>query len=511
MLTHDNSTCISEVLTMLAHYKDRALPSPFLGHMLRGFLAALALAILTHHAQAATQTTTMVIQNQNGTVVSGLNISTTKGPCIQIINSTNITIKQSQIGPCGDNNTTNNSQGIYITGSTGVNIYDSYIHVENQSSTCGDSHDSIQIANNPGPVVIQGNVIAYGGNNIHAWDASNISVIGNFLLNPRGAASCGDPDNLQGNQFQAWADPGTPNSNLTVSNNYTISAPTGYLYPGAGSDEISFGFTNGFIAKNNWVNGAQNPTACGIIGDDAVTNGQITGNVINETFNCGIGIASGTGHVISSNKVLITKGSTSTAGIVINGSYGLPCNTITVSFNDAYTVTTSGWVQGYWDSGTCTGVTLTSNVFDVGCTVPSCTAYKALNPLTSTSPPPLIPPQPFACVATSPYSTQTSAPLCSGGGSTSPPGSPPPTPPTATLTASPTSIATGSSATLSWGSSNATSCGGSNFTASGLSGSAVTAPSATTTYTVTCSGAGGSASATAQVSVTAPTASKHKR
>jgi hypothetical protein len=82
--------------------------------------------------------------------------------------------------------------------------------------------------------------------------------------------------------------------------------------------------------------------------------------------------------------------------------------------------------------------------------------------------------------------------------------------PTASLSANPTSITAGQSSTLSWSSTNATSCTGGGFsTGDATSGSAVVAPSATTTYTVSCSGNGGTASASATVSVAlaTPTAS----
>jgi hypothetical protein len=39
-------------------------------------------------------------------------------------------------------------------------------------------------------------------------------------------------------------------------------------------------------------------------------------------------------------------------------------------------------------------------------------AYNILFPMDKTNVPPLIPPQPRACVAASPYSTQTSNPSC---------------------------------------------------------------------------------------------------
>ena len=56
---------------------------------------------------------TFIIQNQSNKVCRGLDINTSSGSgidCIQIIDSTDITIENSQIGPCGEN---------------GINIYNS--------------------------------------------------------------------------------------------------------------------------------------------------------------------------------------------------------------------------------------------------------------------------------------------------------------------------------------------------------------------------------------------------
>lgn len=91
-------------------------------------LVSLVAFVLINCSQ--TQGQTLVIQNQNNRVYSGLNITTTAKSgldCIQIIDSTNITIENSQIGPCGGN-------GINIHNNTGttsnIQIYDSYIHPE---------------------------------------------------------------------------------------------------------------------------------------------------------------------------------------------------------------------------------------------------------------------------------------------------------------------------------------------------------------------------------------------
>ena len=85
---------------------------------------------------------------------------------------------------------------------------------------------------------------------------------------------------------------------------------------------------------------------------------------------------------------------------------------------------------------------------------------------------------------------------CTAGSFTTPP---PAT--TVSLAASPTKISAGQSSTLTWSSTNAPSCTGSNFPASATSGSAIVAPTVTTSYSVTCTGAGGSATALATVTV----------
>lgn len=169
----------------------------------RPSFATLVLAIVLLLPNHTLPQTTLVIRNQSGVVVSGLNISTTSGDCVQIINSTDVTIQASQIGPCGTNGTASNSRGIFVKGGGGINIYDSYIHVENQASVCGDTHDGIFITGTDGRVNVQGNVIAYNEQNVRVSDVSNVHIVGNFVLNPKGALICSNPDNLPGHSIQA--------------------------------------------------------------------------------------------------------------------------------------------------------------------------------------------------------------------------------------------------------------------------------------------------------------------
>src|SRR5207253_571121 len=107
-------------------------------------------------------------------------------------------------------------------------------------------------------------------------DSANVSVVGNFLLNPRGAAACSNPDNLGGAQFQAWADDATPNQNITISNNYSLNSAdtTLFKYPGQVSDSINFGVTSGIVAQNNYVVGGRYQYGCGLIADYKANGAQ---------------------------------------------------------------------------------------------------------------------------------------------------------------------------------------------------------------------------------------------
>jgi hypothetical protein len=237
-------------------------------------------------AQASGQ---LVVQNQSNKIYRGLNITSSSGEdCVVIMDSTNITIEDSQIGPCGGN-------GVNISGGSGIQIYDNYIHPETHQNACCDYNDGV-LAQNTAQVAIQGNVIAYGESNVEApQNVNGLTVIGNFLLNPRGG------DNSRGQNVQVWN-----SSNVVVLNNYTLSSRdrAKYLYPDIQEDSINFGFGSGFVAILNYIRGGHSPSGCGLIADEAANSVLLVGNQLLDTGQCGIGIASGTNQLIDHNKIL---------------------------------------------------------------------------------------------------------------------------------------------------------------------------------------------------------------
>jgi hypothetical protein len=407
-----------------------------LHQLIPGLLVLLALLLLI---APKTSASTLVISGQSNRTYSGLTISTTSGDCVDIINSTNITIENSNIGPCGTSNSTASSNGIFVTGGSGIGIFDSYIHVQNQASGCCDSHDGIFIKYSNGDTV-QGNVIAYNETNVETFSSSNNTITGNFLLNPQGPSP-------RGQQIQDGV-----GSNDTITQNFLLSTPDTILGPAIGtgntaailysqdntgnrpSDNLSIYSTQYANVENNYISGgldattpgsggAQAPSGCGLISDGSNTTGSNNASFINNilvnTGGCAIGIAMGTDQTVTGNLSisLNSNGGGQTADYIWN-QYTPACGPVLLSGNIGTLIRSGGYASGYWNGGGCGSVTCDGsnaninacNTFDYG---NGRTAYNMLIGDPVVNDPPLIPPLPKNCVVSSPYSTQTSLALCS--------------------------------------------------------------------------------------------------
>jgi hypothetical protein len=231
--------------------------------------------------------TTLTIRDQHHRAYKNLSVSTLTGDCIDVENSTDITIEASQIGPCGGN-------GISVSGGQNLRIVDSYVHPETQSGGCCDHNDSIFVERAT-DVTIQGNVLAYGESNIEAGQrAKQLEVIGNFLLNPRGPYP-------RGQNLQAWGA-----RDVVADDNYALSSTNTnrYKYPDDQEDSINFGRGSSFLAKDNYITGGHSKSGCGLIADDGANNSSFLNNRLVDTGGCGIGIASGTEQLVRGNRIV---------------------------------------------------------------------------------------------------------------------------------------------------------------------------------------------------------------
>ncbi|HEY1954952.1 MAG TPA: right-handed parallel beta-helix repeat-containing protein [Polyangiaceae bacterium] len=322
---------------------------------------------------------------------TGLHVTSDAGPCVHIDGVSNVTITASEIGPCAGN-------AVEISNADAITISDSYIHPEHEAAGCCDSADGV-FATDTTNLTLQGNVIAFGEANIELTAAMHVHVVGNFLLNPQNAGS-------RGQNFQAWSNV----TDVLVQGNYALSSMDAqYKYPEKQEDSINFGFADQIVAKDNYVTGGHSPSGCGIIADEAATNVQFLDNVLVDTGQCGISIASGTNQIVDGNKIINStpvQGGGNT-GLVVWSQYPDACGPVTVSNNVSSELKPDLVTEsGYWNGGGCDPVTLTNDTFDAP-------ARAALTPVAQKLPPPLVPPTPVACAPATPWTTQTAPPCWS--------------------------------------------------------------------------------------------------
>jgi acid phosphatase len=347
------------------------------------------------------------LSGQNGVVVQNLHITNPNGDCVSISNSMNITIRQSEIGPCKGN-------GIVITNGNTINVFDNYIHPEGTLTGCCDVTDGI-FSNNTQNLTVQGNVVAYGETNIEAQNQTGLNIIGNFLLNPRGRT------NSRGQNVQVYY----ASSNVLVQNNYTLASTDIGRYGFAEDQEDSMDFgggpsagaTTGIVAQNNYISGGHSVTGCGLTADTEANSAQFLNNTLVNTGQCGIGIADGTNQVVDGNKILNAtpvNGAGNAALYVWKVRSSDPaCGPVQISNNVASAIASDGSANSFWDGGGCDPVSMANNTFDAA-------AQQALSPASQTLPPPPIPPQPANCAIASPFTTSTALPACGSSVSTAP-------------------------------------------------------------------------------------------
>jgi hypothetical protein len=339
-------------------------------------------------APSLTESGPLILKGASNVTYSLLHITSTSGPCVRIENGAHVTIRASDIGPCAGN-------AVEVAGGDSITIEDSYLHPDHASQD-QDTADGV-FATGTSNLALSGNVIAFGEANIEVSTSQHVKVIGNFLLNPQNGAA-----GSRGQNFQSWGS----TSDVLVQGNYALSSTDSkYAHPENQEDSINFGQTDQIVVKNNYVTGGHSDSGCGIIADDAANGVQFLANVLVDTGQCGISIADGTDQLVDGNQIINSTPTPNggNTGLVVWKQYTDPCGPVTISNNVSSELKPDLTTEsGYWNGGGCGTVTLTNNTFDSA-------ARAMLTPVATKLPPPLIPPIPVSCSATSPWTNQTTA------------------------------------------------------------------------------------------------------
>jgi hypothetical protein len=401
-------------------------------------------------------TTTLILTSANsGQTLDNYRISTTSGPCVTITGATNVTISNSNIGPCGGaagSHQDTDGNGIKLLNTSNSKVVDSYIHTETECATGGFSprytHDAIldQSGSNN---LFQGNVILAADNGISTGSSypspttTNDTVKGNFGINATSSCYTG-----QGNVLSIYSQHPTIDQNYVVncvlSGGGTGTGLNCSSVPGLiaipphggrnGGDAIALGsydtnyLTNTVTATNNYIVGETGGSDTCILTWHGAHGATITGNI---GMDCGgpsgasFDVVAGSGTI--SNNRSFNNIETTTSGPCCSYAFEQGLQGASGDSSFAWTVTNNRgdtiWANGSHGAEYCqvfppptgcpaSGITESGNTFGAGAWATLSQISTPTQIETLLGAPPLIPPGPKNCVVKSPYSTQTSLPSC---------------------------------------------------------------------------------------------------
>ena len=255
------------------------------------------------------------IEAQSGMTYSGLHITNPNGVCITLTNVSDVTIEDSEIGPCS-------TEGINAFGSSALTIQRNYIH---------DASTAVEIVSTTG-----------GG----------IVVEHNYFLNvqgpyPRGEYVQFDTVSGAGNAVRCNVGEQDPLIGGTKEDSYSF-------YESTGTAESPID------ASYNKARGGNSTTGCGMtLGDNDGQYITETHNIFDQTGDCGIGVASGQHIVMMDNEMYSPATQFSNVGMVIWNQYPSACSDITASGNQVNwtlgnsAVATPGTVNPVYNPGNC--------------------------------------------------------------------------------------------------------------------------------------------------------------
>lgn len=244
----------------------------------------------------------MVINGKTGVIVTGVNITNSKGACITVKNSKTIKITNSQIGPC-------KGPGVDVENVTGLTVSNNKIdHTASGFYALTSTLlvvDQNRISNVQGPLP-RGQCVQF--------NQSSGLISDNICTNPIGSSPAEDAINI----FQ--------------------------------SSHVK-------IVGNSITGGGPSRSGGGImLGDNGGSDLVVMNNTLTDPGQYGIGVASGTNIRVTSNTVTSRKFDYSNVGVYVWNQYPKPCADITISGNTIKWINSKGVLTNTWDANNCKNV-----------------------------------------------------------------------------------------------------------------------------------------------------------
>jgi hypothetical protein len=250
------------------------------------------------------------IDGEANVVIENVHVSNPGGTCINVTNSTNVTIRNSTIGPCGD-------ESVYLSDVDTAHITDNYITGTGNGVLIHRSES----------VAVDGNAFVNAGRNFVQFDKVNgpgSSISRNRGQNELGGTNAED-------LFSLYQSNGTAGSPI-------------------------------LIVGNHLRNGGPSDSGSGImLGDAGGSYQHVEGNVLVNPGQVGIGVASGHGMTIRDNLIYSSALSWSNVGLSVWNQYGSACYDILVEGNQVNWTAAGGYENTHSEGGGCGNLIIRDN------------------------------------------------------------------------------------------------------------------------------------------------------
>ena len=269
----------------------------------------------------------------SGQVIEGVHVTTTTGPCIEINGASHVTVRNSEIGPCGQPGE-DPAKGVNIhNGASNITISRNWIH---------DVSTGVYAEGARHPIVMDRNLVT----------------------NVRGPMPRGQM--IQLNNVTGGS--GATKITCNVSDQRGLDLPAGW----AVEDHINLYRSSGVsttepieVAYNRLRGGRSNTGSAIMTGDGGGGNVWAHDNVAVNVSGAGIGVASGTNVKVENNRIYmgVTTSKANIGGYVWN--QGSNCSNVIYRNNRIWTSNNNP----FWNGGGCANVTISGNLLqDTGLT-----------------------------------------------------------------------------------------------------------------------------------------------
>jgi hypothetical protein len=281
------------------------------------------------------------IEARDGQVIENVHVKTSKGSCIVIKGVRNVTIRNSEIGPCGVPGDAN-TQGVLIEHASNVRIERNVIHDVSTGVYAASSRHPIimdrnYVYNVRGPVP-RGQMIQMNGVTGGSAGSKVTCNVSDAMPGWRYGVRHGNTDDGVEDHINMFKSPGLEHDRTEIAYNRLRG---GHKHSKSGSG----------------IN----------LGDLGGGNAYVHHNIVVNVANVGIGISGGHNVSIENNRIYQDRdqGLYVNLGLMVWAQAGAACpGGHTVRNNRVWTLNTRGEHASYWNAGNCGDVQQSANVFD---------------------------------------------------------------------------------------------------------------------------------------------------